>query len=171
MSRRMFGKSCTVLAIALIVTAFTGCGSKAKKESNAASGDGADKIVWKLKTKTDDGLEIQIGHRGNHFEAAQEIKVVATITKDGKPVEDYHVTVNHGHDLPPISPAAVTHTHMVLKFRPAANGEVAHYENDNRTYIILPRDAAGKKYTIRCFFAQQSGSLQTAFDFKIDVAE
>ena len=84
-----------------------------------------DELVWESKEKIDDiGIELWLGHHGNHFHAGDMIEPSVAIMKDGKAFADASV---YNQLVDPNDPTKSITEEVGAVFEPKTEEEIAHY--------------------------------------------
>lgn len=118
-----------------------------------------DALVWKDGPKTHNGLEIKLGHHGQHLHAGETVEPAVSITRDGQPVSDAKVF----NSLLSGDKGTVLAEEVATIFEPTTPEEPAHYAQGA---LAIPKD--GKQAVIRFRIVPADGDEAT-FDVPIQV--
>ena len=131
-----------------ILMLIAGCQDPAETtSSDAATQDGSpaevahthepgDELVWESKEKIADiGIELWLGHHGNHFHAGDMIEPSVAIMKDGKAYADATV---YNRLVDPNDPTKSITDEVAAVYEPETEEEIAHYAQGD---LKIPADA------------------------------
>lgn len=94
---------------------------------------GDDALIWKGKPQEHDGLQILLGHHGEHLHAGEAVEPAVSIMRDGKPVSDARVYVS----LRSADGRTELAKEVATVFEPTTESEPAHFAQGELT---IPKD-------------------------------
>ena len=125
----------TSLAVLIVIA---GCQGPADTESGTSAEadhwhEPGDELVWESKEKLGDlGIDLWLGHHGDHFHAGDMIEPSVAIMKDGKPLADAKVF----NQLVDPKDANKTITEEIATvYEPETDEEIAHYAQGD---LVIP---------------------------------
>ena len=130
----------TTLAILMLIA---GCqnaetAEKGKSAEHEHTHEPGDELVWEFKEKlADTGIDLWLGHHGDHFHAGDKIEPSVAIMKDGKPIADAKV---YNQLVDPDDATKTITEEVATVYEPETEEEIAHYAQGD---LELPLTAEG----------------------------
>ena len=139
-----------LLASLAVLIMIAGCQGPADTAENGTSAEAdhwhepGDELVWESKEKLGDlGIDLWLGHHGDHFHAGDKIEPSVAIMKDGKPLADAKV---FNQLVDPDDPEKTITEEVATVYEPETEEEIAHYAQGD---LKIPADAESKGCVIR----------------------
>ena len=108
---------------------------EAHGHSHGHSHSGDDALVWEGEPRMHAGLEIKLGHHGEHLHAGEEVEPAVSIVRDGKPVADAKVF----NALLSSDTKTVLAKEVATVYEPTTAEEPAHYAQGA---LAIPKDTS-----------------------------
>ena len=123
---------------------------------------GGDALVWRGEPREHEGLQILLGHHGEHLHAGEAVEPAVSITRDGKPVGDVKVF----NSLLSADGKTVLAKEVATVFEPTTEDEPAHYAQGALTipkgvegviirYRIVMSDAVEVTFNVSVMFSDE----------------